>query len=230
MTSPIDGQVSRYYLTLGNLVNQDQTLLTTVVSLDPMYAYFDMDEATLLNILRAINEGKIKRHEEGKIPVLLGLQGEDGFPHQGHINFVNNQVNPTTGSISVRGEFPNPRPANGLRLMKPGMFVRIRLPVGQPHPALLVIDRAIVSDQGLKYVYVLDADNKAQYRRITTGPLQEDGLRVVEGLRPEDWVIVGGLPQVRPRLPIRPDKTPMPTLGSQESGDGGRTDNNPSHF
>jgi len=93
------------------------------------------------------------------------------------------------------------------------MFVRIRLPMGQPHPALLVIDRAIASDQGLKYVYGLDAANKTQYRRITTGALQPDGLRVVEGLHPDDWVTVGGLQQVRPRIQIRPDKVPMPTLG-----------------
>jgi multidrug efflux system membrane fusion protein len=225
VTSPIDGQVSRYYLTLGNLVNQDQTLLTTVVSLDPIYAYFDMDEPTLLKIRRAVNEGRIKPPQDGVIPVLMGLQGEDGFPHRGNINFVNNQVNPTTGSISVRGVFPNPRPKGAARLLSPGMFVRIRLPIGQPHPALLVIDRAIASDQGQKYVYVLDAENKAQYRRITTGPLQEDGLRVVAGLRPRDWVVVGGLQQVRPRLEVRPDKVPMPTFapgpgkGTAKQGD-----------
>src|SRR4051812_34656617 len=95
--SPIDGQVSRYYLTLGNLVNQDQTLLTTVVSLDPIYAYFDMDEPSLLYIRRAINEGRIKRPQDGTVPVLMGIQGEEGYPHQGTLNFVNNQVNPTTG-------------------------------------------------------------------------------------------------------------------------------------
>jgi multidrug efflux system membrane fusion protein len=92
------------------------------------------------------------------------------------------------------------------------MFVRIRLPIGQPHPALLVIDRAIASDQGLKYVYVLGAENKLQYRRITTGPLQDDGLRVVEGVQPGDWVVIGALQQVRPRMEIRPDKVPMPSF------------------
>jgi multidrug efflux system membrane fusion protein len=213
VTSPIDGQVSRYYLTLGNLVNQDQTLLTTVVSLDPVYAYFDVDEPTLLRVQQDIDEGKIKPLENGVVPVLMGLQGEAGFPHRGEINFVNNQVNPTTGSISFRGVLSNPRSAKGVRLLKPGMFVRIRLPMGPPHPALLVIDRAIASDQGLKYVYVVDKDNKAQYRRVTTGALQEDGLRVVEGLRPDDQVVVGALQQVRPRTQIRPDKMPMPTLG-----------------
>jgi multidrug efflux system membrane fusion protein len=212
VTSPIDGQVSRYYLTLGNLVNQDQTLLTTVVSLDPMYAYFDMDEPTLLKVRRAIGAGKSNRPQDGGLPVLMGLQDEDGFPHKGTIDFINNQVSPTTGSVSVRGVFANPRLPNGDRLLSPGMFLRIRLLLGQPYPALLVVDRAIASDQGLKYVYVLDAENKAQYRRVPTGPLQEDGLRVVQGLRPDDWVVVGGLQQVRPRMQVRPDRVPMPTF------------------
>ena len=109
VVSPIDGQVSRYYLTLGNLVNQDQTLLTTIVSLDPMYAYFDMDERTLLQIRKAIAEGKITTPAEGGLSVHLGLQNEDGFPHKGTINFVNNQVNSTTGSIMMRGVFANPK-------------------------------------------------------------------------------------------------------------------------
>jgi multidrug efflux system membrane fusion protein len=215
VTSPIDGQVSRYYLTLGNLVNQDQTLLTTVVSLDPMYAYFDMDEPTLLRLKQAVIEGRLERPQPGaKVPVYMGLQGEDGYPHEGNVDFVNNQVNPTTGSITLRGIFANPASPRGPRLFVPGLFVRIRLPIGKPHPAKLVIDRAIGSDQGLKYVYVVDADNKVQYRRVTTGPLQEDGLRVVrEGINADDWVVVGALQQVRPRMEVKPDQVPMPTLG-----------------
>ncbi len=220
VTSPIDGQISRYYLTLGNLVNQDQTLLTSIVSQDPMYVYFEMDEPTLLRTRRAVNEGKIKPPREGEIPVLMGLQGEEGFPHKGTINFVNNQVNPTTGSILVRGVFVNPRPEGGTRLLSPGMFVRILLPIGLPHPALLIIDRAIGSDQGIKFVYVVDADNKVQTRRITTGALQEDGLRVIEtGIQPDDWVVVGGLQQVRPRIQARPEKIAMPTLAPNVTGE-----------
>ncbi|SRR5579885_3039179 len=217
VSSPIDGMVSRTYYTVGNLVTQDQTLLTTVVSLDPMYAYFDMDEPTLLSIRRAINEGRIKvPSDRSDIPILMGLQGEDGFPHPGKFNFINNVVNPSTGTIAVRGVFPNPKPENGARLLTPGMFVRIRLPIGQPHPALLVIDRAVGSDQGLKFVYVVDKDNKVQYRRVSTGPLQDDGLRVIEsGLQKDDWVITGGLLQVRPRMEVQPDQVPMPTLAAQ---------------
>lgn len=214
VASPIDGQVSRYYLTLGNLVNQDQTLLTTVVSLDPMYAYFDMDEPTVLGMKRMVNEGNIKRYPAGEIPIFIGLQGEDGFPHEGTINFVNNQFNSATGSILVRGVFQNPKSADGIRLLSPGMFVRVRLPIGKAHSALLVIDRAVASDQGQKFVYVVDAEKKVQYRRVKIGLLQEDGLRVIlDGLKEDDWVVVGALQQIRPQMPIKPDQIPMPSLG-----------------
>ena len=191
--------------------------------------------------------------------VLMGLQGEPGYPHRGTVNFINNQVNPTTGSISVRGNFPNPKPTGGApgsmflreqaaaalglltptlgtavfpqavgacgvaalggsivggeRMLSPGMFVRVRLPISEPHQALLVIDRAISSDQGLKNVYVLGPDNKLEYRRVTTGALQEDGLRVItKGLEPTDRIVVGGLQQVRPNMVVRPEPITMPTL------------------
>jgi membrane fusion protein, multidrug efflux system len=247
VVAPITGQVSRYYVTRGNLIAQDSTLLTTIVSLDPIYVYFEMDEPTLLRMRRAIQDGRIKR-SVGGFPVLMGLQGEDGYPFTGHINFFNNQVNSATGSISLRGVFPNPQPdvprlagiyfgmfaspsgweplqalampasgtlPGGIRLMSPGMFVRIRLPIGDPHKALLVIDRAIQSDQGLKYVYVIGADGKAEYRRVTTGPLEEDGLRDIrDGLEADDWVVVGALQQVRPKVQVQPEEGPMPTLAS----------------
>ena len=221
IVSPIDGQISYYRKTLGNLVNQNQTRLTTIVSVDPMYVHFEMDEPTLLRYRRAVNEGKLQvPKDRTKVPVLMGLQGEDGFPHQGTINFVNNQVNPTTGSILVRGVFANPKSKGGHRLLSPGLFVRIRLPIGVPHRALLVIDRAVASDQGRKYVYVLDAENRVQSRRITTGALQDDGLRVIEeGLKPDDWVVSGGILQARPRREIRPERVPMPTLGQPAAAD-----------
>jgi multidrug efflux system membrane fusion protein len=168
----------------------------------------------------AINEGKLKpRRSAGlRVPLFMGLQGETGFPHEGSVNFVNNQLNPTTGSILVRGIFPNPKPPGGTRLLSPGMFVRIRLPIGEAHPAVLVIDRAISSDQGIKFVYVIDQDERVQYRRITTGALQDDGMRVVlEGLKPDERIVVGGLQQVRPRMQIKTEEVAMPSLG-QNSG------------
>lgn len=211
VTSPIDGVVSRYYLTLGNLATQDQTLLTTVVSLDPIYAYFDLDENTLLKLTRAIDAGTIR--VPTRLPIDLGLQGEDGYPHRGYFDFINNAVNSSTGTISVRAAYQNPPLKGRRRLLKPGMFVRIRLPIGEAHDALLVIDRAVISDQGNKFVYVLDKNNKAQYRRVTTGALQEDGLRVIEkGLRPDDRVVVGGAQQVRPQMEVNPDEMHMPSL------------------
>lgn len=215
--SPIAGQVSRFYYSEGNLVSQDQTLLTTVVTTDPMYAYFDMDERTLLRIRTAINQGKIQPADGSgtDLPVLMGLEGEDGFPHKGTVDFVNNVVNPSTGTIAVRGLFPNPRPEKGRRLLSPGMFVRIRLPIGKPHPALLVVDRAIGSDQGLKYVYVIDAEKKVRYRRVKTGPLEDDGLRVIEeGLKPDELVAVGAIQQLRPGVDVEPEEHPMPTPGA----------------
>jgi multidrug efflux system membrane fusion protein len=214
--APISGQVSRYFYTLGNLINQDQTLLTTVVSVEPMYAYFDVDERTLLRVRTLINQGKIKPRAQGTdLPVLMGLEGEPGFPHQGSIDFVNNVVNPSTGTIAVRGLFENPLPPNGRRLLSPGMFVRIRLPIGQPHPALLVVDRALGSDQGQKYLYVVDAQNKIQYRKITAGALQDDGLRVIEdGLKSDDLVVTGGVQQIKPGQEVDHDAPqPMPIPG-----------------
>jgi membrane fusion protein, multidrug efflux system len=211
--SPIDGKISRSYLTKGNLVNQDQTLLTTVVSLDPMFVFFDMDEQTLLRIRRAINEGSIKAPDEGTLALDIGLPGEEGYPHTGVVDFLNNQVNPNTGSISVRSRVANPQPENGVRLLSPGMFVRVRLPIGQRYQAMLVIDRAIVSDQGLKKVYIVDAENKVQERRVKTGALQENGLRVIlpgSELKADDWVVVGGLQQVRPNMTVQVDRVSMP--------------------
>jgi multidrug efflux system membrane fusion protein len=190
------------------------------VSLNPIYAYFDMDETTLLQIREAIGTGKIKTTKKDDIQVFMGLQGEDGFPHAGIVNFVNNQVNPATGSIAVRGVFANPELREGVRLMSPGMFVRIHLPIGEAHPALLVIDRAIGSDQGLKYVYVIDSQNNAEYRRVKTGALQSDGLRAItDGLNPGDRVAVGALQQIRPNTRVQTEEIPMPTLG-QPSGSG----------
>jgi membrane fusion protein, multidrug efflux system len=254
VTSPIDGRVSRYYLTVGNLVNQDVTQLTTVVSLDPMYVYFDMDESTFLRINPTLNESTIGTPKEraeaisalgaaaiaylsfareqgpflaasavaagtsigtpSDVPVQMGVQGEPGYPHQGFINFIDNQVNPATGSIPVRGVFANPRLSQGIQQFVPGMFVRVRLQIGQPYSALLVIDRAVTSDQAVKYVYVFDPEKKlVEQRRVTTGPLQDDGLRVIrEGLQATDLVVIGSLQQMRPKMKIQPDLNTMPSL------------------
>ena len=220
VVSPIDGQSSRYYKTLGNLVNQDQTILTSVVSVDPMHVYFEVDEPTLSRYRAAGREGKLGLSKDGgKMPVFMALQGEEGFPHEGTINFENNQSNLATGTTLVRGIFSEPPAEN----RPPALVARHVRENPLAHrgtsSTLLVRDRAIASDQGLKYVYVVDADNKVQSRRVTTGARQDDDLRVIEsGLKPDDWVVSGGLLQVRPRMLIRPDRVPMSTFEKAAAG------------
>ena len=130
--------------------------------------------------------------------------------------WVGNRVRSGPG-VSPTSVFANPKLKNGARLLAPGMFTRVQLPVGAPHPALLVIDRAVGSDQGLKYVYVLDAEKKVRYRRVQTGPLEDDGLRVIEsGLKPEELVAVGAIQQLRPGMEAQIEEHPMPIPGAPQ--------------
>src|SRR5262249_31523757 len=186
--SPIDGRISRTRITRGNLVLADQTLLTTVVSLDPIFAYYDADERTVLQVQQQIRKGAFKSYREAKFPVYLGTQIEKGFPHAGHIDFVENRLDPNTGTLRVRGVFPNKD-----RILTPGLFVRIRVPLGQPHKAVVVSERALGSDQGQRFLYVVNDQNEVEYRAVQVGSLR-DGMRVIEsGAKAGEWVIVNGL-------------------------------------
>jgi RND family efflux transporter MFP subunit len=209
--APVSGRVSRYNVTVGNLVQAGDaqitpTLLTTIVSVDPMYAYFDVDERTVLRVKQLIRAGQAKSPDEAEIPVWLGLANEDGHPHRGTINFIDNQVNPKTGTLRVRGVFPNKDEA-----LSPGYFARVRVPIGAPHKALLITERALDTDQGQKVVYVVDKDNKVTSRPVRTGALH-DGLReITDGLKPGQRVIVIGLQQVRPGLTVEAKLVEMST-------------------
>jgi RND family efflux transporter MFP subunit len=214
VTAPISGRVSRYVVTVGNLIRSgDQgpgqgggTLLTTIVSIDPMYAYFDVDEYTALRVWQLVREGKSVSARDGGYPVSLGLASEEGHPHQGTINFVDNQVNPRTGTIRVRGVFPNKQ-----EHLLPGLFGRVRVPIGRPHQALLVSDRALDTDQGQKILYVVNDRNEVVTRPVLLGALH-DGLReITDGLKPGEKVIVNGLQQVRPGITVEPKLVDMPT-------------------
>lgn len=217
VVSPIDGQVSRYNLTVGNLANADSTLLTTVVSQDPMYAYFDVDEHTLLNIIRRQMGTKSDPIQAKTFPVFLGLADETGYPHEGALNFANNVVSSSTGTMTVRGIFANPQAESGRRLLRPGMFVRIRLPLGKPRQAILVSERALGTDQGRKYLLLVDENKKVQYRRVEVGPLQNDGLRVIEsGILATDTVIVSGLQLVRPKMEVKTEEEKMDNRRGRE--------------
>jgi RND family efflux transporter MFP subunit len=215
VTAPVSGRVSRYVVTVGNLIQSgDQnggTLLTTIVSVDPMYVYFDMDERTVLRVRELIREGKASSACDTEWPVALGLATENRFPHQGAINFEDNQVNPKTGTLRVRGVFPNKD-----ELLSPGLFARVRVPIGRAHRALLVTDRAIDTDQGQKFLYIVNETNEVVSRPVRLGALH-DGLReITEGLKPGEKVLVKGLQQVRPGLVVKPNLVEMPG-GSEKS-------------
>jgi membrane fusion protein, multidrug efflux system len=212
IASPIAGRISRAYVTMGNLVKPDETLLTTVVSQDPMYVYFDVDERTMLGVIRMVMPGKEDALQAKKVQVLMGVADEDGFPHTGFADFADNVVDSSTGTVAVRGVFSNLAGPSGVRLLRPGMFVRVRLPLGHPHKAVLVAERALGTDQGKKFLLTVDAQHTVQYRRVEVGPLQEDGLRVITaGLRPDERVIVSGLQLVRPKMSVQTEQVPMLT-------------------
>jgi multidrug efflux system membrane fusion protein len=185
--SPIDGIVSRNLLTRGNLVLADSTLLTTVVRVDEMYGYFDVDERTMLKFQELIRQGKeTSVRDGGKILVDFGLINEgDEYPHHGYLEYVNNQLDTSTGTISVRAILENPKlGGTGPRLLTSGLFLRYRVPLGKPAKGLLVPQAAIQSDLGQKFLLIVNKENKVEKRLINAGPLQPKGLQVIEPIKP----------------------------------------------
>jgi RND family efflux transporter MFP subunit len=211
--APISGRVSKRMIDPWNMVKADETPLTTVVSLDPIYAYFDVDEGTELRLQRLVLEGKLQSLTAPDMPVELGLADEEGFPHQGVVDFTDNQIDVNTGTLRMRGVFPNPK-----QILSPGRFVRVRLPVGTPHRALLVAEQALDRDQGQKYLFVVDDQNKVEYRRIKVGRLYGGLREVTDGLKPGEKVIVNGLQRVRPGVTVEPEVVIMPVPQQQGSG------------
>jgi membrane fusion protein, multidrug efflux system len=191
--APITGRVGRAEITQGNLVQSgppSPTLLTTIVSLDPIYVYFDTDEQSYLKYMGGVSA------RSGR-PVLIGLANETGFPHQGTLNFVDNRIDGSSGTIRARALLSNPNAQ-----LTPGLFARVRLLGSDRHLATLVQDRAIGTDQDRKFVLVLKSDNTVEYRPVVTGRLA-DGLRVVEsGLTPNERVVINGLMRVRPGMKV----------------------------
>jgi membrane fusion protein, multidrug efflux system len=199
--SPIAGRVSRANVTAGNLVGNAEPVLTTIVSQDKVYAYFDASEATYLKYVKSAREGTRPSSRENANPVFMGLANEQGFPHKGVIDFVDNRLNPQTGAIRARAMFDNAK-----QEFTPGLFARVRLIGSGQYNAVLVPDRAIGTDQSKKFVLVVGADNVAQFREVKLGALL-DGMRVVsDGVKAGESVIVDGLQRVRPGMPVAAQK------------------------
>ncbi len=209
VTAPIDGRASRATITAGNLVTagDSASVLTTLVSQQQMYVYFDVDENTFLNYQAMARQGQ-QRHA---LPVEIALVGEQGFPHQGKIDFLDNQLTASTGTIRMRALLDNQQ-----RQFTPGLFARVRLPGSAQFEAVLIDDKAVLTDQDRKYVYVVDGEGKAQRRDIQPGAMV-DGLRIVKsGLQSGDKVIIAGLQKVfMPGMPVTAQPVAMRAAAAQ---------------
>jgi RND family efflux transporter MFP subunit len=200
--SPIAGRVSRALLTEGNYVSGlagAATLLTTIVTVDPVYVYADIDENSLLKFNELSRAKKLETNGDGRIPIQLQLADEPEFPHTGFIESFDNRLNPDTGSILLRAIFPN-----GDGRIVPGLFARIRVPLSDRHPALLVDERAIGTDQAQKFVLRLTETNTVEYRPVQLGPLVSGKRIVRSGLQGDEKIVVNGLARVRPGMPVNP--------------------------
>ncbi|MCD9086829.1 efflux RND transporter periplasmic adaptor subunit [Stenotrophomonas sp. SY1] len=199
--APITGRAGRAVVTAGNLVTAGDaaSVLTTLVSLDTVHVYFDADEATFLRYAQMARKGERPSERDQALPVRIGLSGEDGFPHEGKVDFLDNQVARSTGTIGVRALLDNSE-----RQFTPGLFARVRLLGSGEFQAVLVDDKAVLTDQDRKYVYVVDKDGKAQRKDVQLGRTAE-GLRIVEqGLAAGDKVIVDGVQKVfMPGMPVQ---------------------------
>jgi RND family efflux transporter MFP subunit len=199
IVAPISGRMSRTMFDQGNLVQADQTVLTTIVALDPIYATFGVDERLLVKVHSYIEKGLLKTNQKGQIPVLMGLTNEDGFPHPGTVSFVDNHLDTSTGTLQVRGEFDNAK-----RHILPGLFARIRLPLGEPYRALTIPEQALGSDQDKKFIYVVNGENKIEYRPVEIGRLEGTQRVILKGIAEGEKVVVSGLQRVRPGIVVDP--------------------------
>jgi RND family efflux transporter MFP subunit len=200
VAAPFDGVVSAHLVSVGELVGAaSPTQLATIVALDPIYVNFNVNEQDVIRIREEARRKGLTPADLKKTPVEIGLQTEDGYPHEGTLDYVSPTINQTTGTIAVRGVIPNPN-----RVLLPGYFVRVRVPVDQQPDALLVPDTALGSDQGGRYLLVVNKDNTVEQRKVRTGPV-EGTLRVIEdGLKVDDHVVIAGLLRVIPGQKVDP--------------------------
>jgi RND family efflux transporter MFP subunit len=201
VAAPFDGVVSAHMVSVGELVGaaSPPTQLATIVALDPIYVNFNVNEQDVLKVRAEARRRGMSATDLTRLPVQVGLQTEDGYPHQGNLDYASPTINASTGTLVVRGVIPNPD-----RVLLPGFFVRVRVPVEQEQNAVLVPDTAQGSDQGGRYVLVVNKDNVVEQRRVRPGQL-EGTLRVIEeGLKPDDRVVIGGLLRAIPGQKVDP--------------------------
>jgi len=210
VTSPIDGRAGQAFVRTGNLVKANDVVLTTVVSMDPVYVYFVGDENVYLKYGALARLGQRPSSRDVQNPIRMGLSNEEGYPHVGHMDFVDNQVDPNTGTIRGRAVFDNKD-----LLFTPGLFARLQLVGSGTYTATLMPDQAVGTDQDRKFALVLGAENKIEYRAITLGPMI-DGLRVVkDGLKGGEKIVVNGLQRVRPGMPVTPTEVDLKTAAAE---------------
>jgi RND family efflux transporter MFP subunit len=227
VTSPLNGRINRHFISTGNLVSQDVTVLTNIVSLRPIWAYFDVDQNTARRYQELVVSGEVKGPLKSQIPVQMGVGSDKNFPIEGVIDFLSNQLDPGTGSIRLRAVFPN----TGKSPLAAGLFTRVRVPASAPHDALLVSELAVGTNQGQKFLLVVNDKNEVEYREvelglmhdrlrevlrtrklIETSPEGKETTKEVEILNRKDRIIVNGLQRVRPGVKVEPKVVDMRTL------------------
>jgi RND family efflux transporter MFP subunit len=210
--APFDGRIGKRLVDRGNDVKADNTVLATIEQVNPLYAYFDVDERTTLRIGSLLANGKVPADATARFPLTLGLANErpEDFSHKGTLKFADNRVDPGTGTLRMWGLFENPRLD-----LKSGMFVRVRMGIGEPQATLFLAETALNSDQGKKFVYAVDEDNKIVFTPVETGQ-RKDGLIAVSGLKGDERVVVDGLQRVRVGMVVAPRDVPMPRATGEE--------------
>lgn len=227
VTAPITGRISRNFIDAGNIVAADQTVLARITNDDELYVYFNCSEHDVLTIRERSRQEYLAAGgsptsmpdiRQMKWPIQLGLMTEDGFPHEGVLDYTSPEVDSSTGTLQVRGVFPNP---GGILL--PGLFVRLRIPIGKPYSALVVSERALGSDQGQRYLLTVNPKQEVEYHAVSVGTLQ-NGLRVItRGISGNDWVIVRGIQRVRPGATVTTQRVEMESLLKPDSTEAAAT-------
>jgi RND family efflux transporter MFP subunit len=216
--APFSGRIDRHLKDPGNLVDADEaTLLATIYRLDPMYAYFTINEQELLRVRAARREqGENTPSPESPVSVFMALEGEEGYPHQGKVDFVATSLDSSTGTLSMRGVFSNPV-STWPPLLQPGMFVRVRIPVESHEHGLLVPERALGTDQSGRYLLVVDDQDVVEQRPVQVGSLEGTLRLITSGLKPEEWVVVQGIQKAKPGAKVIPIRRQGQVQAAQEA-------------